>query len=64
MRIDLILHFVNFFFFFEKSVISSLETEIEEKVNNLLVEINHTEESSGTEGRVLSKEEKLLFTNR
>lgn len=42
-------------FFFEKSVISSLETEVEEKVNNLRVEINHTEESAGIEGRILSR---------
>lgn len=52
------------FFFLEKSVISSSETEAEEEVNCLRVEINHNKESAGTEDGALSKLERLFFTNR
>lgn len=48
------------FFFWEKSVISSLETEAEEEVNCLRVEIYHSQESAGIEDGTLSKIRKVV----
>lgn len=48
------------FFFLEKSVISSSETEAEKEVNCLRVEINHNKESAGTEDEALSKIRKVV----
>lgn len=48
------------FFFLEKWVITSLETEGEKEVNCLKFEINHITESVGIEGEALSKIRKVF----